>query len=1030
MPKGLVGRPQAATLALDLAKEARGRVAEGFHFSGEPSRNIFAALLYAAPEFPDEVSEIALELSARREEPKHAIERAIAAEKERDRQRQEYLRKHPEARKRTKSFPGVSSFHLPGEMRRPAADGPTRRVEEAFQSAVLDTTALNSLVSVRPAAAREVLLACCIDEPGEIERGGPPILADLGLTHWRNRMLDLYSKGPFLSFLQASPLEGLEAIIRLVNYATDRWLEEAAGPAASAEDRKKYGLEFPLNDKDVLFLIGNCNVFSWSRYGDTDLDLIVCALMALEKWLYDELEKGNSIDETIKLILAGARSLAFAGVLVSVGLKQQSLFADILRPFLGNMLLYDCQWELATSEFQNLWKIQLNYRGNLDPRLVKMLADWHTMPHRQLRLRDVARWIMMQHKPTFEFITARRQLFLSSLTTPEAMDRSMKALMICFDPANYHETILPDGQIQTEFRVPEDFQQETRESQRKAELEAMTFTIPSESRQYLSKGKQLMPEEAAEFLSKLQRLEEHASEIPDDSKHRIDDALAGGIAVLATQHLPWLIRNPKWKTWCLKTLERLSSNSRPVGYSPNDLLDISAETFLGEAAIALLTESDEEFLRVAVFNAITGFYYNSTSHTIWAAYRLRSKLGDRFEVFLNVMTHWAALRRAANRESMYTGQGDWLEKYRGALRKRFLKGSIPTTFVSLERIELLGKRLLNRINRKEERRWGRPVGRTFGRDDKIDRDPPPLDTEVLQKGFTFLGEMADSTSLQEIREFTSYVRALFEMEMRSLPKVDPDSSGNRELEGHPYEYEHWIWQLTALAITRTESTELQREFWQPILDLGATAHYWVRDFFRAWFNVGLPCCGDPLDRFASVWRQMADYTFESKAWTPEGKRFWFHLDDLAVDLMGLRDSNSLFGDSIGALLRESRYRQLIVEMKSTFEQWTERWLRQEGAAIWFAHFLPSDSGLALITMGIKKIGAVIGDLPKRDWDRGDLGYSLAMALRACWTHNKSDLQSDTELNAAFKAMLSELVGRMEPLALQLQVEIAGGFSSV
>jgi hypothetical protein len=193
---------------------------------------------------------------------------------------------------------------------------------------------------------------------------------------------------------------------------------------------------------------------------------------------------------------------------------------------------------------------------------------------------------------------------------------------------------------------------------------------------------------------------------------------------------------------------------------------------------------------------------------------------------------------------------------------------------------------------------------------------------------------------------------------------------------------------------------------------------------RAWFNVGLPCCGDPLDRFAGTWRQMAEYTFDSKAWTPEGKRFWFHLDDLAVDLMGLRDSNAVLGDSIGALLRESRYRPLIAEMKSTFERWADRWLKHETAAMWFAHFLPSDTGLTLMTVGLKKIAAVIGDLPKRDWDRGDLGYALAMALRACWTHHKADLQSDTELNAAFKIMLSELVSRMEPHALQLQAEIA------
>ena len=57
--------------------------------------------------------------------------------------------------------------------------------------------------------------------------------------------------------------------------------------------------------------------------------------MALEKWFYDEVENGRSISRWVQYIYEHAESLAFAGVLVSVGLKYPALFARELQPFSG-----------------------------------------------------------------------------------------------------------------------------------------------------------------------------------------------------------------------------------------------------------------------------------------------------------------------------------------------------------------------------------------------------------------------------------------------------------------------------------------------------------------------------------------------------------------------------------------------------------------------------------------------------------------------------------------------------------------------
>jgi hypothetical protein len=75
MPVGLPGRREAGMVALALAQEIQGRRAEGVEFIGEAGKVIFEALLYATPEFPEAVSEIALALAGRRPEGEAVRER-------------------------------------------------------------------------------------------------------------------------------------------------------------------------------------------------------------------------------------------------------------------------------------------------------------------------------------------------------------------------------------------------------------------------------------------------------------------------------------------------------------------------------------------------------------------------------------------------------------------------------------------------------------------------------------------------------------------------------------------------------------------------------------------------------------------------------------------------------------------------------------------------------------------------------------------------------------------------------------------
>jgi hypothetical protein len=431
------GRQEAGLLALELAKEAQGLVAEGMHF-GEKDKVIYEALLSAAPEFPDEVAQIALELCGRRDEPVHAIQRGLDEQERQAKLHEEWRKKNPEEnRKKRISFPGVSSYR-DGPLRPPSADGPLRAVSDGFQSAVMETAALNGLIAVRPDVAREVLLAVCIEEPKPSDpyNDRSHLLDRLGLADWRWGYPAMYWKGPFLRFLQTAPTQGVDAIVRLVNYATERLIESGLGREPTDEERKNNGYEFEFNGKSVCW-VGSANVYAWHRYLGMDGDTVECALMALEKWFYEEIENKRSITQWVQYIFDHGTSAAFAGVLVSVGLRYQALFAMELQPLLGNFYVYQTQMSLATNEGAETWTI--SFAGQ-PQEAIKIAADWNRMPHRHYLLRDIATTLMLQHKGTMEYLTARKAEWAKLRQGTEKSRLDMEFFLARFDPANYTKT--------------------------------------------------------------------------------------------------------------------------------------------------------------------------------------------------------------------------------------------------------------------------------------------------------------------------------------------------------------------------------------------------------------------------------------------------------------------------------------------------------------------------------------------------------------------------------------------------------------
>ena len=124
------------------------------------------------------------------------------------------------------------------------------------------------------------------------------------------------------------------------------------------------------------------------------------------------------------------------------------------------------------------------------------------------------------------------------------------------------------------------------------------------------------------------------------------------------------------------------------------------------------------------------------------------------------------------------------------------------------------------------------------------------------------------------------------------------------------------------------------------------------------------------------------------------------------------------------VLGRKEYRDLVRTMAPTFKLWGEQWLKYGRVAAWFANFLSTESGQALLGQGIQQLGGVVGSFSDSDWKEEGLALSLTSALAAGWRHASNEITADATLREAFLRILMELCSRSIAEAIHLRDRIA------
>jgi hypothetical protein len=592
-------------------------------------------------------------------------------------------------------------------------------------------------------------------------------------------------------------------------------------------------------------------------------------------------------------------------------------------------------WQLEQTLQDDSWRIGLMSWARSGEQIFNQVGSWHSLPHRKKVLRDTAIELFIGDKNMREFLSAQREIWVKELEARPSED--LELLAARFDVKNYRSTALEDDRIMIEFEWPEHLREQTAAKAEAAQKGAMAIAFSHRCRRILAREETAA---ADEFWAQFESLTTW-KDLDHTGQHSIrrPAITAAGIAVLVTIHRDWLRDHPEREAWCFEQLKSSPAEEESTEYSAYTVMETSTESFLAEAALALMSERDETWLRELAARGVMGFYYSSTGTVLKQAFRLRESLREDFVRTVNLMMCWAAVRRVrGHREHTAEGVSETPDRAHARLLKAYVEKRLPFSIVTLERLAAIPRRAMEGITAQDTSWRGEHRRRNRERSDdrNVYRNDFFFDSEILSRGFAFLGSLSQARDDADRAELIRYHRAVLDLFLQTMPALERPEE---EVEGTPYEFDRWVLGLIAGLVPQLPSAEEARSFWQPIMDLGPGARYWMEDFFRHWFMSGKQASSS-LEAFAEHWKEMIAYSLDSTSWTLERSYKSYLFEECTSEVMGL--------EFAGDITSKEEFTPIIGALAPLFQRWAERWLDRPRSAGQFAYFLTRPAGRALL----------------------------------------------------------------------------------
>ncbi len=980
-------RNEAAEVALTVGEKVwRNRLDHGYRQDKDDGKR-YEAVLAAAKEMPDEVADICLRACARK------LTDDIESGKAGD-----YVA--PGTPVKLHSAISVKTERLQPD---PWPDGPHYRVDEVFQRTCLFNTSMMSLMKARPAVASEVILACLIRHrnPHDGSRINHRMThEDFGLDFLPQFNPAMPSKGPFWAFLQIAPDEAVDCILRLVDFATARWVEAVSSPNTTPPAiRMMVGGQWRN-------YVGDGQVCGW-YHGTGAPDPVVVALMALENWFYTQLEADEDVSHLLLSIIEQTNSAALIAMLWEIGRFKPALFRGVLRCLLSCEKLY--QWErhaLAPS----LFRIDLTNLIPLPDSIKKQIRDWEEMPHRKVSVHDIALRIFLgeeAHRQEFEVFRSDWDRERCVLSEDHPNRENLDLLCAQFDFMNWEPIVDDQSNKAFRFCAPAEIAAKVQEAEASLRSVAPVHMI-LESRRLLRNEDRLRGDAIGTFFAGVQELVA-GNDLKQSEDHRLPTAVLAGIAVLAHRHWDWLSIKPERLRWCRKTLLKLLEFPPDYGHvwTEYDESGLSWEDFAAEAVVPFWASSpNEAHLRCAIAQRVTARHYSAVTLLMHRAYQQRKRLGRDFDRLVTLILQWAVKRDEINKTIRFGEEWpeDVVNGWQRVEGKQFVDGSISETWgewghdASASGMEYDAHVCSSIISRRKIEARGKAVR-------------PAIDLQVIAAAFSNILRLKEAATREEREKWLAFWRQAVHCIASSQCLREPDGSLVVSVDSEAqrlYKHDHWFADRFAQLASELNDDEDPGWIWREIFNWGPPAHKWIEAFLSSWLVYG-PQMGE-AHHFVVRWKTMFDDARNS-IWA-ERDKCWPHWDDFWLHLHGI-DHNVAF-------IWQDEDNVIINMMAGCFEVWLRPNINDERIARAFLHWLIKPCAAPLRLKAMEWILTVARDADEYWWRDEELTRMIADILDKLWREQRAEIQVDEGWIIQFRELVGILVRRQNTLSMDLQ----------
>jgi hypothetical protein len=827
-----------------------------------------------------------------------------------------------------------------------------------------------------------------------------------------------YFTGPFLKLLQINALQGLSIIIKLVNFATDRW-KDGRKRFHGAEPQPLYSI---IRDGSEKAFSGDGNVYQWHRESRANHTAVGSALMALEKWLYDSIDVKADVSDSLTRILSESDSAAFLSVLVSVGLYSQDLFRGPLRPLLSSVELYRTQRStlLHVSDWRMFFTVTWTRYGE---RICGIVRRWNEMPHRQRDLMMLAQHLLFFDDAVSASLQEYRRAWTERAEADGSMSNPEKLFFAQFNPANYEMTPVGVDKVQIAFEAPEELESKLKVERRNPELVLTAMGLIAEAGQLIEGKRKFVSGQESRVLRQLKLIESEEIQGERSDSYRVE-AIAGGIAILASAGWEWLKSNPEALEFCLGSLKTQTETLPELAaYDAAESVSDGCDTFAGIAGLYfVLNGHNEPWLWRCVIRALASHRYGAIEKLMTLAATERADPKIRFQELLAAVVLWSVIRVPSNVAGSRYEIG-FVKDAQDLIASRLHRGYFKNRKIDLiaalrlndrfSRFKLRGTPAWEYHEQREEALHAASLEPKRPKGWKPQRTETFLDLEVLQKGFVFLGHFAVLRGADALE-----MRGHFEQFLKLEWQLIPNHFGDEDAKfGTPYEFDSWVMRLAALYYATGPVEMGVKTIVEPILALGSGAYYWVSAFLKSFLDHA-PTLISSDARKAEYWKAIIDAAKLCPAWDEKKTGSRYHLTQLWSDLFGFSGYPSRAASA--------GWEAALLLLEEEVIAWCDVRLKDTDGVTAFSNFVASTNAKRMQRLGLKHIAGALPHMKQRTFGQDHLTPSLMAAVSHVYKTNPEIVAPGSDSASAFREILSYLAARLVPEAIELQSRIAAG----